>query len=105
MKFSLTRFFTGQPTPEQRPLTNTPALVTCGIYKHGKNLLLVNSASYVRGMKIVTISPELYQRFELALYEWIEVQDELAALPKSLRPRRRSTRKAKVEPEGVAVES
>jgi hypothetical protein len=92
--------------PDTEPASpENPALVTCGIYKHGKNLLLVNSASYVRGMKIVTISPELYQRFELALYEWIEVQDELAALPKSLRPRRRSTRKAKVEPEGVAVES
>jgi hypothetical protein len=101
----LTRIFSKQPTPEQRPVTNTPALVTCGIYKDGKNLFLTGPQANMPGLtiKLVTISPELHGRYLYAVQEWCAVQDELQNLPTSLRPRRRSTRKAK-EPEGVALE-
>jgi hypothetical protein len=81
-----------------------PALVMSGIYLSGRNWFLCRPDNEeIRGVKIVTVPRELYNRYVGAEIAWLGVQGELASLPKSLQPRRRSTRKAK-EPEGVAVE-
>jgi hypothetical protein len=83
-----------QATPEQRPLTNTPALVTCGIVWGRVGWALCEPETDLRGVKIVTIPADLEARYIAAGEEWASVQEELQALPKSLRPRKR---KAKVE--------
>jgi hypothetical protein len=78
--------------------------VTSGIYLSGRNWFLCRPDNEeIRGVKIVTVPRELYDRYLAAEYEWLYVQGRLEVLPKSLQPRKRSTRKAK-EPEGVAVE-
>jgi hypothetical protein len=94
----LTRFLSKRPMPEQRPLTNTPALVTCGIYLSGRDWFLCSPINeQIRGVKIVTVPKELYDRYVKAETEWLRVQGLLGSYPQSLQPRRRSTRKAKVE--------
>jgi hypothetical protein len=71
----------------------------CGIYLSGRDYFLCSyNNQEIRGVKVVTVSQELYDRYVKAETDWLRVQRELEALPKSLRPRRRSTRKAK-EPE------
>jgi hypothetical protein len=95
------RFLGTKPTPEQRPLTNTPALVTCGVKEQWGALFLCDVDADLRGVKIITIPAVLHGKYLAAAKLWTVVQGELEEYPRTLRPRRRSTRKAK-EPEGVA---
>jgi hypothetical protein len=76
--------------------------VTCGIYLSGRDWFLCEpNNEAIRGVKIVTVSQELCERYSKAETDWLQVQGELAVLPKSLQPRKRSVRRAKV---GVAAE-
>jgi hypothetical protein len=69
--------------------------VMCGIYRSGNNLILADPDSTMRGVKIVTVPHEFRERYYRAAVEWRAMQVELAALPRTLRPRRK--RAAKVE--------
>src|SRR5688572_25715751 len=63
-----------------------------GIVKNGSNLEICLPQSRKRGVKLVTVNGEFMNRYNRAYKEWTAVQLQLAALPKSLRPRKRSVR-------------
>jgi hypothetical protein len=84
--------------PDTEPASpEKPALITSGILQTPMGLVLCSVETPIRGVKIVTVPKEFYARYIAAEKEWDAVQGELAALPKTLRPRRRSTRKARVQ--------
>jgi hypothetical protein len=94
----LTRIFRKHEEPKPT------ALVQLGIHRYGKNLFLCDPDRPYRGLKLVTVTEEFRDRYFEAESRWADVQGVLSRIPATLRPRRKSTRKAKVEPEGVAVE-
>jgi hypothetical protein len=77
--------------PDTEPASpEKPALVTCGIYLSGRDYFLCAPGNEaIRGVKIVTVPRELYERYLAAEKGWLAVQGELVSLPKSLRPRKR----------------
>lgn len=88
MKSLLERFGfrVGKGTAET---TAQPELHQLGVYGTKGNLLLCPPFSLRRGVKLVYMTDAQLRRFEAAANAWTAMQEELEALPKSLRPRKR----------------
>lgn len=85
------------PTPLDDP--EAQELVTVGVYDRGGSLYLCPTDDTVsaRIVKVITITRDVYERYQAAYVEWSRIQQILDGFPKTLRQRKPSVRKARVE--------
>jgi hypothetical protein len=75
--------------PWRRPLETEP--IQRGIYSRNPYLFLCEPDEPRTGVRLVSIPPEFYERYNIARREWESVQIQLAKYPTALRPRKPRT--------------
>lgn len=80
--------------PQSEPTNGTPPVmednypILCGLVPKGRSLQIVFEDQGQRGFKQAIIPADLMRRYNRAVQEWDEVQDELARIPTANRKRK-----------------
>lgn len=71
-----------------------PEMIQMGVVKRGDDWIFCHPEARIRGVKLITVSPDFIARYNASAERWSGIQDDLHLMRKSLRPRR--SRKAPV---------